>query len=122
MHAPPREHDLEWTFSLDRQLEPRELFAQTPSVVGVDEDVLLDQILLDVGRSAVRHDLAPIDDADVIRLLRLLEVVRGEEDRRAALAADRREVFPQRAPARRGGAQGWAPQGKHPCVVGWAPP
>src|SRR4051812_22760296 len=50
MDAATREHDLEWAFALDGQLEPRKLVAQAPSVVGIDEDVLLDQILLDVRR------------------------------------------------------------------------
>src|SRR5436190_18971526 len=100
MDAASGEEDLERTLALDRKLEAVELLAQVAAVVGIDEHVLLHEIAFDVERRAVRHDLALVDDADVIRLLGLLEVVRRQEDRRAALPADRREVLPERPPAR----------------------
>jgi hypothetical protein len=44
-----------------------------------DQQVLLDQVLLDVGRGAEGDDIAAVDDADGVGLLGLLEVVGGEE-------------------------------------------
>src|SRR6266851_1479752 len=100
VHASAGEHDLERTVAGDRQLETRELVAQPGAIVAVDDDILLDQLRLDLTRRAERHDPTLVDDADVVGLLGLLEVMRGEEDRRARLSADRREVLPERAAAR----------------------
>src|SRR3979490_827846 len=90
----------ERTFAVASELEPRELIAQARAIVGVDEHVLLHEVGLDAIRRAERNDLALVDDADRVRLLGLLEVVRREEDRGAALAPDRGQVFPQRSSAR----------------------
>src|SRR6266508_724190 len=88
----------ERTVTVARDLELRELAPQARAVVAVDEHELLDQVGLDLVRCAERDDLAFVDDADRVGLFRLLEVVRREEDRRAALAAGRAQVFPQRPP------------------------
>src|SRR3981081_1339453 len=42
VHAAPGEHDPERSVARHRQLEPRELLAQPPAVVAVDDYVLLD--------------------------------------------------------------------------------
>src|SRR3989442_6564299 len=82
-----------------RVTEPRELVAESRTVARVDEDVVLDEVALDVVGCAERNDLALVNDADAVGDLRLLEVMGGEEDRRAARAADLREVLPERPPA-----------------------
>src|SRR3989454_6962457 len=79
--------------------QARELVAQARAIGGVDEDVVLDQIALDVTRRPERDDAAFVDDADAVGLLRLLEVVGGQEDRGAARPADLAEVLPERAAA-----------------------
>src|SRR5712691_1749986 len=83
-----------------RVTEPRELVAESRTVARVDEDVVLDEVALDVVGCAERDDLALVDDADAVGDLRLFEVMGGEEDRRAARAADLREMLPERPPAR----------------------
>src|SRR6266542_1963204 len=65
-----------------RDLEPRELAPQARAIVAVDQHELLDEVGLDLLRGAERDDFAFVDDADRVRLLRLLEVVRRQEDRR----------------------------------------
>src|SRR5258706_6803639 len=50
MHAATGEHDLERAIAGHRQLQPRELVAQTIPVVAGDDHVLLDQLRLDLGR------------------------------------------------------------------------
>src|SRR6202158_640680 len=100
VHATAGEHHFVGAVAGDRQLQPGELVTQTRAIVRVDDHILLDQLRLDLVRRAERNDLALVDDADRVRLLRLFEVVRREEHRRPAFAADHREVFPQRAPAR----------------------
>src|SRR6266849_298985 len=92
--------DAERPAAVAAQLEAGELAAQPPAVLGIDEDVLLHQVGLDALRGAERDHLALVDDADRVGLLGLLEIVRREEDRGAALAPDRAEVFPQRPAAR----------------------
>src|SRR6266851_2941940 len=99
--------DAERPATVASQLEARELVAQPPAVLSVDEDVLLDQVGLDAIRRPERHDLALVDDADRVGLLSLLEIVRREEDRRAALASDRGEVLPERPAARYVEAGSW---------------
>src|SRR3989441_1765975 len=86
--------------------QARELVAQARAIGRVDEDVVLDQIALDVTRRPERDDAAFVDDADAVGLLRLLEVVRGQEDRGAARPADLAEVLPERAAARHFEARG----------------
>ncbi len=70
-------------------------------VVGVDDQGFAYEVGLELGRRALVHDPAAVDDADPVGLLGLLEVVGRQEDRRAALRADRPEVVPQRSAARR---------------------
>src|SRR3970282_2140745 len=86
--------------------EARELETQARAVVGVDDEVLASQLGLERRRAAVGDDMPVVDNADLVGLLRLLEVMGGEEDRRAALSADRREVVPPRSASRRGAASG----------------
>src|SRR2546425_6843677 len=64
--------------------EAGQLLAQAGPVLRIDQHVLLDQIALDVVGRAVRDDAPVVEDADAIRLLGLLQVVRREEDRRPA--------------------------------------
>src|SRR5258705_2699877 len=87
--------DAERPVAVAAELEPTELLAQSRAVVGIDEHVFLHKVGLDAFRGAERDDLALIDDADRVGLLGLLEVMRRQEDRGAALSPDRREVFPQ---------------------------
>src|SRR5687768_292156 len=89
--------DAERSVAVAAQLEAPELLAQARAVFGVDEHVLLHEIGLDALRRAERHHLALVDDADRVGLLRLLEVVRRQEDGRAALPPDRAQVVPKRA-------------------------
>src|SRR6266545_7125931 len=84
--------------ALRADLQSGELLAKPRAIVRVDQDVLLDELGLDALRRTEGHDLPLIDDADRVGLLGLLEVVRGEEDRRSALASDRSQVIPERAP------------------------
>src|SRR5438309_7716256 len=92
--------DAEWPAAVAAKLEAGELLTQPPAVLRVDEHVLLHQIEFDAVRRAEGDDLALVDDADRVGLLGLLEIVRREEDRGAALAPDRGQVFPQRPAAR----------------------
>src|SRR3989442_11266034 len=80
--------------------QARELVAQARPIGGIDEDGSRDQIALDVTGRPERDDAAFVDDADAVGLLRLLEVVGGQEDRGAARPADLAEVLPERAAAR----------------------
>ena len=57
------------------------------------------QLRLEVGRGALAHDQAVVDDRQpVAELVGLLEVLRGEEDRGAALV-DAADLVPDREPA-----------------------
>src|SRR5437879_13375063 len=82
-----------------RVAQPGELVAEGRTVGRVDEDVILDEVALDLIGRAKRHDLAFVNDADPVGLLGLFQVMRPEEDRRAAAAADlREEAAESRAP------------------------
>ena len=66
------------------------------SIAGIDK-----KVVGQVAARARRDDLTPVDEADLVaQLLGLFEVVRGEQDRRPALAPDALEIAPQAAPAR----------------------
>ena len=80
--------DLERRTAIRHVAEPRELVAESRTIRRVDEDVVLDEVALYVGGRAERNDATFVDDANAIGVLGLLEVVRGEKDRRAARAAD----------------------------------
>src|SRR6266851_4127396 len=60
--------DAERPAAVTAQLETRELVAQPPAVLGIDEDVLLHQVGLDALRRTERDDLALVDDADRVGL------------------------------------------------------
>ena len=70
--------------------------------VGLDDDhVAADRSLQRVG-CVLGDDAAVVDDADAVReLVRLLEVLRREEDGHAELGVERAHLFPHRGPADR---------------------
>ena len=67
----------------------------------VDQEVVLAHLRLELARRALGHDVAVVDDAHTVRLLGLLEVVRGQENGRAAARADVDQILPQIAAADR---------------------
>src|SRR6266566_4477048 len=94
------ELDFERSSAARRKTEPGQLVTKSRTVGRVDKDVFLDEVAFDVVGCTERHDLAFVDDADVVGLFGLLEVMGREEDRRAARAPHFAEVFPQRAAGR----------------------
>src|SRR6185503_4455484 len=82
--------DAERPVAVAAELKAPELLAQARAVVGVDEHVFLHEVGLDALGRAERDDLAFVDDADRVGLFGLLEVVRRQEDRGAAVAPDGR--------------------------------
>src|SRR5438876_580765 len=95
----PVELELEGRAAARQVAEPRKLVAEARPIVGIDEHVILHQIALDVVGRAERDDATLVEDANPVGLLGLLEVVRGQEDRGAARAADLAQVLPERAAA-----------------------
>src|SRR5256886_7252836 len=84
MHGVAVELDLERSAAARRMAEPGELVSERRAVRRVDQDVLLDEVTLDLVGRPERDDLAFVDDADAVGLFGLLQVVGGQEDRRAA--------------------------------------
>ena len=82
-------------------LDPAELVGQGRPIDCIEHDRPIEQLPLQLVRRPDHRDPAVVDDADPIGLLRLLEVVGREEDRRPVGVADLAEVVPQGAAADR---------------------
>src|SRR2546428_13969197 len=95
----PVKLELEGRAAARQEAESRELVAEAGPIVGIDEDVVLNEIVLDIGGRAEGDDATLVEDADAVGLLRLPEGVRGQGDRGAARPAGLPEVLPERAAA-----------------------
>src|SRR3979409_583832 len=93
--------DLEDAVLLEAQVESPELFSQPIAVGRVDDQRLLQELGFDLLRGSQGHHVTAIHDADPVRLLGLLEVVRGQEQGGVVLPADLGQVGPEVSPAGR---------------------
>ena len=85
----------------DAQALALELLAQGGPVVGVDHQVLLDEVGLELLGGSQAHQPALVEDADPVCGLGLLEVVGGEHQGGVIAVADLAQVLPEAAPAGR---------------------
>src|SRR5439155_1556176 len=106
------ELELEGRTAARQVAESRELVAQARAIGGIDEHVVLDQIALDVVGRPERDDATLVEDANPVGLLGLLEIVRGQEDRGAARAADRARLANDVTPVDRRASAGRGKRGR----------
>src|SRR2546421_4424873 len=84
---------------LEVDLQLAQLRAQLVAVGGIQDQVLLEQLRLDLGRRAKSHDFAVVEDADAVGLLGLVQVVRRQKDGDVVLGPHAPQVLPEVAPA-----------------------
>src|SRR2546428_5455616 len=76
----PIKLELEGRSTARQEAESRELVAEAGPIVGIDEDVVLNEIVLDIGGRAEGDDASPVAGADAAGPLSLIEVVGRPED------------------------------------------
>ena len=108
VHASAGGVDAHQTLFFDeRYVVPQQLGDQRRAIIRVDQHVVLAHLRLELGRRALGHDVAVVDDAHAVRLLGLLEIMRGQKDGRAAGRAHGHQVLPQVAAADRVEPERW---------------
>src|SRR5438874_8095952 len=97
MRASAVQFDLEERRLGESHAASNELAAQPVTIIGVDEDVLGDQLRLDPRGRAERDDPSLVDDAYAIGAFRFFQVMRRQKHRGPAFL-DAAKVLPQVAP------------------------
>src|SRR5436190_5086121 len=93
------EPDREGAVLFEIQVQLLQLEPQLSAVGGVQLEKLLRGAEPDLARAAHGHDAAVVEDAEPVGLLRLLQVVSGQDDGHPVSLADLAQVGPQAAPA-----------------------
>src|SRR2546426_4901996 len=93
----PVELELEGRSTARQEAKSRELVAEAGPIVGIDEDVVLNEIALYIGGRAEGDDATLVEDADAGGLPGLPQGGRGQGDPGAARPAGPAQGVPQRA-------------------------